>query len=733
MKGIVLAATLIASSFAANAEYVPIDIDFSTVTNVGREGFSHAFTGCAPRDGLMDFHGVRSVESNAFESAFGPGVTNVDLSGVERIGRYGLADMFDGCPNPIELDMPNLRIIGQYGFKGNTNIVGIAMTNLDEIGDYAFTGCTGLHGDLVVNATNIAILAFYGIGPVKSFKFPRIGNYPGANYSHVPGFVGNTNVCDVEFGYNFTNAYISYPAFNGCTELTNVTFRNLQYISGGGDAFYDCPKLKVLNFPDLIDVSGANLYMLAWDYIEEIHVDGMLETDCYYNWKGEPESKIADLSSRDMKVLTYANMRRIGDYGFYNGARYAIDLHTVDFGNVTNVGHHAFASAFGGTNLGRFDVPRLKTVGFNAFEGAFVGCTNLTDVDFGAIGVIPNLTFGDAFRGCRNLRNANFGSVVKIGNNSFKGAFYNCNSLTNIDFHSVKEIGDYAFTYGGDGRPWYYTFNGCTNLVSISFDNATNIGHFAFNSSFSTSYDGCEVKTLSFQNAERIGTSAFDGCSRIESIRLPKVNVIPEGAFGYCYNLSEIELDYENITEIEGYAFAGTKIDDLSVFENVTNVDYSTFEDCNCINEISMPNLVTVGEYSFGLCTNVTSVSLPELKYIRHYGREDYVGECSFMGLNKITDINLPKLTELGNGMFYGCSSLTNAYLPSVTTIRDGFDIFYGGDEYEDWDFSAPHMKSVTLGMTRADVLNHKDYPFGITNSVGCVIHCTDGDITIEK
>ena len=721
MKVIILATALIASAFAANAEYVPLNVDFSTVTNVGREGFSHAFKGCAPKDGLMDFHNVRSVESNAFERAFGECVTNIDLSGVERIGDYGLADMFDNCPNPIELDMPNLRVIGRYGFKGNTNIVGIAMTNVDEIGNYAFRGCTGLHGDWVVNATNIHQQAFYGIGPVKSFKFPKIGNAPELNYAYIPSFSDNPNVCDVEFGNNFTNVNMDY-AFDNCTELTNVTFRNLRYICGGGGAFLDCPKLKVLNFPDLIDVFGANLWTLAMYCVEEIHVDGMLETDCYYNSSGEPKSNIASLTSDFLKVLTYANMMRIGDYGYYEGAKYSRDLHTVDFGNVTNVGHHAFANAFVGTNLRRFDVPRLRTVGFNAFEGAFVGCTNLTDVDFGSVEELPNLVFLESFKRCSNLRNADFGSVEEIGNGSFKAAFYGCVNITNIDFHSVKDIGDDAFSSYYVNRDYLYPFAGCTNLTHIDFGAVTNIGKSAFASGLSIYRGGVGLREIEFTNAKRIGDSAFSDCNAIERISLPNVSVIPEGAFEYCDSLSDIELDYVNIREVGGNAFAATRISDLSVFENVTNVGIAAFESCRNITEISMPNLVTASDSSFGICDNVTNVYLPELKNI---------GEYVFYGLRKITDINLPKLTELCEGTFYGCSSLTNAYLPSVTTIKSGLEIF-GGDG-EDEYYSTPHMKSITLGMTRDDVMNHTDYPFGITNSNGCVIHCTDGDITIGE
>ena len=76
-------------------------------------------------------------------------------------------------------------------------------------------------------------------------------------------------------------------------------------------------------------------------------------------------------------------------------------------------------------------------------------------------------------------------------------------------------------------------------------------------------------------------------------------------------------------------------------------------------------------------------------------------------------------MTSIGHGAFNGCRGLTSVTIPaSVTSIGD-------------WAFyDCSGLTSMTFsGKDKATVQNMGYYPWSLIS--GCVIHCTDGDITI--
>lgn len=131
---------------------------------------------------------------------------------------------------------------------------------------------------------------------------------------------------------------------------------------------------------------------------------------------------------------------------------------------------------------------------------------------------------------CQNLKSIVIPNSVK----SSSYTFYGCSSLTSVSFEEnsqIESLGHYDFyntsietitlpkslkrIAGANNQNIYGTFQNCVKLTSVRFE------------------EGCEL--------EMIGRQAFDGCSALESINIPKtVTTIANYAFEDCTSLKDV-------------------------------------------------------------------------------------------------------------------------------------------------------------------------------------------------
>ena len=229
-------------------------------------------------------------------------------------------------------------------------------------------------------------------------------------------------------------------------------------------------------------------------------------------------------------------------------------------------------------------------------------------------------------------------SVTSIGN----GAFNLCRSLTNITIpNNVTVIGDNAF-------------KSCTSLIDITLsEKLTVIGNSAFLGC--TSLTNIAVPS----SVEVIGDDAFSGCTSLTNIVISNgVNTIGEGAFAFCKSLKNINLP--NTTKAIGR---------------------NAFYGCSSFTSIIIPNSVTaIGKGAFIGCESLSNIVVEEGNSI-YDSRENCNAIIETATNTLITGINttvIPNgVTTIGDGAFYGCTSLTNVTIPNgVTTIGDS--AFYG-------------------------------------------------------
>ena len=273
-----------------------------------------------------------------------------------------------------------------------------------------------------------------------------------------------------------------------------------------------------------------------------------------------------------------------------------------------------------------------------------------------SISIPPSVTkIGDsAFAGCSSLRSISIPeSVTKIGDR----AFYGCSNLTFITrLESLTEIGERG---GGN----------CRLSISI-LPSVTEIGDNAFN--------GCSSLTRIIipESVTQIGQGAFSGCSSLTRITIPEsVTKIEEKAFDGCSSLTSITIP-ESVTEIGQSAFSGcSSLTSITVSKD--NKVYDSREDCNaiihtesntlirgCMNTVILPSVTEIGEGAFSGCSSLTSISIPE--------SVTKIGDKTFWGCSSLTGITIPQsVEEIGEDAFYGCSSLTSITVSKENKVYD--------------------------------------------------------------
>ena len=326
-------------------------------------------------------------------------------------------------------------------------------------------------------------------------------------------------------------------------------------------------------------------------------------------------------------------------------------------------------------------------------RSAFSGCTSLTEI------VIPDSVTEigrSAFEGCTSL------SKVKLSKNLTgigSGVFSGCTSLAEItissdnkNFSSVdgvlfsKDMSTLLVYPAGSKRSTYIVPDGvteigndafyrCTSLSKVQLSNGlTKIGNYAFR-------DCINLTEITIPDSvTSIGRFAFSGCTSLSKVDLPKnLTGIYSGVFSGCTSLAEITIP-DSVTEIGDSAFSDcTSLAELTIPDGVTEIGYDAFCYCTSLSKVKLPNsLTTIGYSAFRGCINLTDITISSDN--KNFSSVDGVlfsKDMSILlaypaGNNRSTYTVPDGVTEIGNGAFYRCTSLSKVKLPNgVTKIGD--------------------------------------------------------------
>ncbi len=498
--------------------------DFSSVAPTGQTLYYNIVNGSAElvRPGTGSEYNNYVIGDLVIPSIVAYDGSTYMVTALANVNSYG---SFDGCSGLTSVTIPgSVTSIGEYAFYGCSGLTSVTIPNsVTSIGANAFYGCSGLTAVTISNSvTSIGAGAFEGCSGLTSVTIPEsvtsIGEYAFAGCSGLTTVNYNADSC-TSMGWD-DNRHLSYPVFEGCSNITTLTIgENVTIIPS--QAFSGCSGLTTVNFNATNCTHMDNEYQIGLSLFSNLNITTLNI--------GENVTSIPN-----------------------NAFSYCSGLTSVTIpGSVTSIGVGAFGGCSGLTSVTISN--GVITIG----QSAFGGCSSLTTI------TIPNSVTSigvDVFWGCRGLTSVTIpNSVTLIG----EGAFTDCSGLTSVTIpNSVTSIG-------------VSTFSGCSGLTSVTIpESVTSIGEGAF-------YECSGLTSVTIPGSvTSIGEEAFRYCSGLTSVTIPNsVTSIGASAFFECTNLASVVVG--NGVDTIGYLAFGlcTSLDTLIMLsETAPVISSNTFQ-----------------------------------------------------------------------------------------------------------------------------------------------------------
>lgn len=626
-----------------------------------------------------------------------------------------LQGMFMGTTSLEEVVLPkSLKTIDQNAFKDCSSLKKLSvgksggenvLDTVETINAGAFNGCSSLETLTLKNVAKIdssdTNRTFGGCMSLKKVSVTGVTTTDNTGKTTLSTTIGTSAFKDnkalKEINLD-TIKTVSQEAFRSCgvaddgTDPATLTLNNVNAI--GALAFYGCG-FKAVQIPRQLTsvatgkINGVEYGPFAGGKLEIVSFGTLINT------------------IPDNLCMNTTSLQKI-------------ELQSVK-ASLRTIGKNAFK---GCTSVEEVTIPKgILTVSNSAFEG----CSGLTDVTIAAKTINAK-----AFAECKNLK------AVKMeeGVTTIQGMAFANTQISAVTIPSTLttagttkegtiEKGPFAGTMiatvhgqtedsteaqeGATILPETKKipdnlFLGCTSIIDVQIpETVTEIGQKAFKdaSSVENVTFAVNTETGKVKGVEKIGISAFDGCSSLQELVLPEtVTEVLQGAFANEGALVKADMsrtaslkkwDKESfkgdtalaevilptaggITAIPDGAFAGCTTltgENLKIPKNIVTITANAFKESG-LKKLYIPNQVTmIGASAFEACKNLEDVHISNNISI--------ISQSTFKNCEKLKKIEIPvKVEKIGTNAFYG-SGLKDVYIFGDPEIGGGITNTYAG------------------------------------------------------
>lgn len=474
-------------------------------------------------------------------------------------------------------------------------------------GTATITGYTGTAADVTIPAsvngypvTVIGSYAFYNQDGVLSLTIPD-----GVTTIKSSAFYSCVNVRSISIPESTTT--IEYLAFYGCVDLVDIT------LPGGlttieSSLFARCSSLKSIVIPEGVTTIKGYAFNQC-SSLENVVIPSSVTTLEWYVFQECMAlqtitlPKLSEIGSgmfyncRSLKVIEIPEgVTSIGEMAFRNC--YALETVVIP-DTVTAIGKEAFQSC---TALEKVIIPKgVTTIG----EHAFYNCTALKTL------VLPNEIDNigiSAFYDCYSLNCVYYEGTAEEWESITIEAGNTFLYSTRVDITGLTEVDDVVYGLRQDGTATVINYKGDATVLilpsTVDDHTVTTIGSVAF--------EKCtQLQSITLpKDLTSIEFGAFCNCDSLLSVDIPDgVTAIRSKAFSACTNLREVKLS-DALMTIGEYAFFGCdELQEIMIPGSVRVIEYGAFENCAGLEHLEIYEGVTViGGYAFSGCGNIQSV-----------------------------------------------------------------------------------------------------------------------------
>lgn len=626
-----------------------------------------------------------------------------------------LQGMFMGTTSLEEVVLPkSLKTIDQNAFKDCSSLKKLSvgksggenvLDTVETINAGAFNGCSSLETLTLKNVAKIdssdTNRTFGGCTSLKKVSVTGVTTTDNTGKTTLSTTIGTSAFKDnkalKEINLD-TIKTVSQEAFRGCgvaddgTDPATLTLNNVNAI--GALAFYGCG-FKAVQIPRQLTsvatgkINGVEYGPFAGGKLETVSFGTLINTI--------PDNLCMNTTSLQKIELqsVKASLRTIGKNAFKGCT--SVEEVTIPQGILT-VSNSAFEGCSGLTDV----TIAAKTINAKAFAE----CTNLKAVKMEeGVTTIQGMAFANtqisAVTIPSTLTTAGTTKEGTIEKGPFAGTMI---ATVHGQTEDSTEAQEGATILPETKKIPDNLFLGCTSIIDVQIpETVTEIGQKAFKdaSSVENVTFAVNTETGKVKGVEKIGISAFDGCSSLQELVLPEtVTEVLQGAFANEGALVKADMsrtaslkkwDKESfkgdtalaevilptaggITAIPDGAFAGCTTltgENLKIPKNIVTITANAFKESG-LKKLYIPNQVTtIGASAFEACKNLEDVHISNNISI--------ISQSTFKNCEKLEKVEIPvKVTQIGTNAFYG-SGLKDVYIFGDPEIGGGITNTYAG------------------------------------------------------